>query len=264
VLSAVEPLLAEAARARAGLDLEKAEVEPALREFVRGVVPDGASWAPAVALDARVGEADDVIVDEAVRQDVDLVVMGTQGLGGFRKLMLGSTTERVLRRTRTPVLAVPPASTDAVVVDERGARLTLERMLVATDFSAAATAALRWALTAADKLNLPLVLAHVVQETSAPSQWRSFAEDSNEERMLDARRRLEELARQECGNRKCDIVVSIGRPAESIAAIAQEHRTGLIVMGLTSEQGPFARRPGSIAYPILSDARVPVVVVPAV
>jgi nucleotide-binding universal stress UspA family protein len=45
VLTAVEPLLAEAARVRLNLDLAKAETEPALREFVRGVVPEAGAWA---------------------------------------------------------------------------------------------------------------------------------------------------------------------------------------------------------------------------
>jgi nucleotide-binding universal stress UspA family protein len=38
---------------------------------------------------------------------VDLIVMGTQGVRGPRKLFFGSTTESVLRRTRLPLLAVP-------------------------------------------------------------------------------------------------------------------------------------------------------------
>jgi nucleotide-binding universal stress UspA family protein len=38
--------------------------------------------------------------------DVDLVVMGTAGRGGLGRQVLGSTTERVLRRAETPVLGV--------------------------------------------------------------------------------------------------------------------------------------------------------------
>jgi nucleotide-binding universal stress UspA family protein len=262
VLTAVDPLLAEAARVRARLDLAKEEVEPALREFVSAVVPERASWAPATNLVVRVGDAADVILAEAGRQQADLVVLGTQGLGGFRKLLLGSTAEQVLRRTRTPVLSVPPERTDGVVIDAHGARLQLERILVATDFSAAAAAALRWAVTAASRLSVPIVLAHVVQETNVPTQWRPYAEESDERRTSDARGQLQQLARDACSDQTCDIVVTAGRPAEAIAAVAQDRHAGLIVMGLTSEQGPFARRPGSIAYPILSDARVPVVVVP--
>lgn len=36
----------------------------------------------------------------------DLVVMGSRGLGRFEEAVMGSTTRRVLRRSRTPVLVV--------------------------------------------------------------------------------------------------------------------------------------------------------------
>ena len=43
----------------------------------------------------------------------DLVVMGTHGRSGFERLMLGSITEKVLRRAACPVLTVPPAVASA-------------------------------------------------------------------------------------------------------------------------------------------------------
>jgi nucleotide-binding universal stress UspA family protein len=57
-------------------------------------------------------------------------------------------------------------------------------------------------------------------------------------------------------------VVSLGRPADSIASIAEEREAGLIVMGLIGDQGALAPRPGSIAYRVLCLAHVPVLVVP--
>ncbi|HTJ25416.1 MAG TPA: universal stress protein [Candidatus Limnocylindria bacterium] len=37
----------------------------------------------------------------------DLVVMGTHGRRGLQRLVLGSTTESVLRRSTVPVVVVP-------------------------------------------------------------------------------------------------------------------------------------------------------------
>jgi len=42
-------------------------------------------------------------------ESIDLVAMGTRGRTGVERLLLGSTTERTIRRSPVPVLSVPPA-----------------------------------------------------------------------------------------------------------------------------------------------------------
>ncbi len=49
------------------------------------------------------------IVDFALANAADLVVLGTRGRTNLRDLVLGSTAERVLRRAPCSILAVPPA-----------------------------------------------------------------------------------------------------------------------------------------------------------
>jgi len=46
------------------------------------------------------------ILDAAQAQEVDLIVMGTHGLGLVDRLFAGSQTQRVLARTRIPVLTL--------------------------------------------------------------------------------------------------------------------------------------------------------------
>jgi nucleotide-binding universal stress UspA family protein len=262
VLTAVDSLLFEAARARLNVDLAQAETRPALHEFVDAVLPAGASWAPEIAFDVRVGNAADVILEAVDRHAADLVAMGTQGLGGFRKLILGSTTECVLRNARTPVLVVPPNAPQSVVLDAGAARLEPGRVLVATDFSDTSLAAVRWAADVARDMKVPLVLTHAVSRVIVPPQWQALTAESDEARVTDARAKLAQLSVQFCGGQACETIVSVGRPADVIAAVADDREAGLIVMGLTSEGGPGAPRPGSIAYGLLCIARVPVVVVP--
>jgi hypothetical protein len=55
---------------------------------------------------AWAGPVVDHILATAETCDVDLVVMATQGHKGFLDALRGSTTERVLRGTKCPVLAV--------------------------------------------------------------------------------------------------------------------------------------------------------------
>ena len=54
----------------------------------------------------RQGTPSEVILDYADGNDVDLIVMGTHGRTGLPRLLLGSTTERVVRLSDVPVLTV--------------------------------------------------------------------------------------------------------------------------------------------------------------
>lgn len=81
-------------------------------------------------------------------------------------------------------------------------------------------------------------------------------------RLGSARANLKALAGQICGSRGCDDIVVLGRAADLIGATARDVGVQLIVMGLASDRGVFAPRPGSIAYRVLCSTSVPVLVVP--
>jgi nucleotide-binding universal stress UspA family protein len=70
------------------------------------------------------------LVEAARARDVDLIVMGSRGLTGFRRFLLGSVAERVLRSTRCAVLIARPGA------------ISYRQVLVATDFSPGADRAL--------------------------------------------------------------------------------------------------------------------------
>jgi nucleotide-binding universal stress UspA family protein len=57
----------------------------------------------------RHGDIAGTILRTAADMDVDLVVLGTRGLGGVKSLMLGSTSHAVLHHADRPVLVVPSA-----------------------------------------------------------------------------------------------------------------------------------------------------------
>jgi nucleotide-binding universal stress UspA family protein len=70
----------------------------------------------------RDGPSTETILAAASDLQADLIVMGTHGRTGFRRLLLGSVTEDVLRRAPCPVLTVKaagqpaePAVADALV-----------------------------------------------------------------------------------------------------------------------------------------------------
>ncbi|ELY67635.1 universal stress protein [Natrinema versiforme] len=104
-----------------GLPMETAleGVSDALREEGQAAVGRVEDLAPAeitVETAVREGAPSQVIINEADPTECDLVVMGTHGRGGIDRLLLGSVTERVVRRSSVPVLTV---QVDPDEIDER-------------------------------------------------------------------------------------------------------------------------------------------------
>jgi len=59
-----------------------------------------------ISVSVRSGNPAEEIVRAAKDRGVDLIVVGARGLGGVKRLLLGSVSERVLRDARCPVLIV--------------------------------------------------------------------------------------------------------------------------------------------------------------
>ena len=80
--------------------------EEVLEELRRTVESTTARRSPTLATEA--GNTPTTIVERALAMEADLIVMGTHGRRGFKRLLLGSVTEAVLHEAPCPVLTVPP------------------------------------------------------------------------------------------------------------------------------------------------------------
>jgi nucleotide-binding universal stress UspA family protein len=76
--------------------------EERLHRLADGVQARGANTEVHVAI----GSIEHEILEMVDRHAVDLIVMGTHGASGWGHLLLGGTTERVVRRASCPVLTV--------------------------------------------------------------------------------------------------------------------------------------------------------------
>lgn len=59
-----------------------------------------------VVVAAVLGNSAEEILKYAARQNIDLIVCGTHGRGGFDHVVMGSTAERIVRLAPCPVLTV--------------------------------------------------------------------------------------------------------------------------------------------------------------
>ena len=96
----------EVKRLEAGHFEEHPDAHTRAKNAVHDVIA-AATEANAEATEAIVaGTPHTEIVDYARGNDIDLIVMGTHGHSGVGRLLLGSTTDRVIRKTSVPVLTV--------------------------------------------------------------------------------------------------------------------------------------------------------------
>jgi nucleotide-binding universal stress UspA family protein len=88
---------------------------------------------PGVRINRRLVEGDPVteILNTARDQHADLIVMGTHGRRGLKRMLMGSVAELVVRRSTCPVLTVHTPAAEAIAAKD-----TEEPAEIAPQFSA--------------------------------------------------------------------------------------------------------------------------------
>jgi len=69
------------------------------------VPPEARNWCSLQVVVLR-GQPHEELVAYSVTQNMDMIVMGVRGYGLMKSLLMGSTTDRVVRRSPCPVLTV--------------------------------------------------------------------------------------------------------------------------------------------------------------
>src|SRR5262245_755198 len=103
-----------------------------LQEFVNNNARDGIQAELAVQ---NGSDATKSILSFAQARKADVIVMGTDGPRGYDRLMMGSVTDRVMRRAPCPVLAVCYPPPDTMDTGTEGQVHHLSRILFCVDFS---------------------------------------------------------------------------------------------------------------------------------
>jgi nucleotide-binding universal stress UspA family protein len=185
-----------------------------------------------VPVDAMVveGSITAEIVRVARELDVDLLVMGTHGRSGFDRLLLGSTTEKMLRKAPCPLLTVPARESGAAP-----GPLLYARILCAVDFSPSSLRALAFAESFAKEADAALTVLHVVEPAhsfEAMALSTPGASPFDPEMRVTAKRRLQEAISAEARTYShVREAVTDGIPYKEILRVANEVRSELIVMG---------------------------------
>jgi nucleotide-binding universal stress UspA family protein len=260
VHTAIDPLLAEAAAIGFHSDYLR-DTRADLRAFISSAAIRQVRWAPEPRVVVTIGAADGQILDVADFYHADLIVMGTQGLGGVRKLVFGSTTEHVLRRSEVPVLAVPLGGPPFVTFEPNGPRFRVKEVLAAVDLTGESQGVASLAADVARGLHAALLLTHVVQPVEATARWRDPRDGATMLHVATAQAAIEALASRVEISPPAQHIVVTGHPADAITSTAASRHAGLIVIGVGAA-GLGSHRPGATAYRVLCLSDVPVLTVP--
>lgn len=234
-------------------DYSRDQAEVSLRAFVEAASGETPT---------RVFVADGQIVPEILRVarelGADLIVMGTHGLTGFERLLLGSVTEKVLRKAECPVMTIPRLVPDTA----EPPAVTFKTIICGMDRSPASKRALEHALSLAQQASGCLLVVHALEDISEeepslarhlniPECWRAVEPDirASYEALVPAE------ARDWC---KVEVLIPFGKGYRRVLDIARERSADLIVLGTTGWSGPF----GATTQHVLREAECPVLVVP--
>jgi nucleotide-binding universal stress UspA family protein len=247
VLTVEDPLLTEALDLGTGIMWTPSHSKRELAEFAAKIFGD-AHIGAGIEYEVAVGKPASEILRVAREQSSDLIVVSTHGLTGMRKLFFGSTTERVLRETTTPVL-VTPAHDPGPIRFEDGKQL-LGRIIVPVDLTPASAHQIEVARGIAGALAVPLILVHVVEPLRSRFAARLHVAGIEGDRRAVAEDALQELLASASYPGHAEALVAHGDPAEEIAKVARDRQAGLVVMGLHGSPllGP---RMGSVTYRML-------------
>lgn len=193
------------------------------------------------------------IVHCAEAHDVDLVVMGTHGRRGVRRLLFGSVAEEVLRTSPCPVLTTRAH-------DARPRADALQRLVVPVDFSAPSRQALQFAAGLALAYGLPLTLVHVVDLPTLPTLYDlEVSGRSPDEIEARVHAELQTWGRSvAAGGQDVSVLVETGDPVSALLDCASTPND-LLVMATHGLSGAKRRLLGSVAEGVLRRAPGPVI-----
>ncbi len=198
------------------------------------------------------GSAWNVISRILQRQTADLIVLGTHGPTGFKKLILGSFAEAVFRRARCPVLTVGPGIPDQTIAESP------RRILYPTDGSYVSKTAEPYAFQLGRAPGAELTVLGVVHTGFLTSG------DADAEHMKQAKEGLQATSLYAAwreGGTAPNVLVEEGSKVASILRAAESTQADLIILAISQQpEGP-EMFTWDDAYQVVCSAPCPVLTV---
>lgn len=206
-----------------------------LKKFAADCFPDGESFVETVLVEGAPAQA---ILETANNIDADVILMGTHGRRGWRRVLLGSVTEQVVHATARPLLSVP------VSANPSGPKV--EKILCPVNFTEIGRRALEEAVALAAAFAADLLVVHVADFIDEPG-FTHLEEDFAAW--------VEPGVRQRC---RYSQIVARGDAAAQVLEIANRAGADLIVIGAQHKRFSDTTVIGTTTERVVRFARQPV------
>jgi nucleotide-binding universal stress UspA family protein len=199
------------------------------------------------------------ILKAAETDGSSIICLGTHGREGVERLVLGSVAEKVLRKSRCPVLTVSEPG------DERAPKeAVFKNILCAVDFATLSLKAVEYCLSLAQEAGGRLTLFNAVEWFPDEPIWIGSpnVSDYRVEMEKQVRTRLEEVVPREARD-WCDVsvVVRSGKAYRELLAVAADEKSDLIAMGVRGRNPLDIMLFGSTTQHVVRHAACPVLTI---
>jgi nucleotide-binding universal stress UspA family protein len=197
-------------------------------------------------------------------REIDLVVMGSRGRSYFERMLLGSVTERMLRKVHVPILTVSHLDPEKELV--KPGPVPLHQLLYATDLTDGSEAGLEFSIRLARGLDAQLTVVHVLQPMDLAllgMETTAFIPDYVAGIRAEAAERLNRLvALFSDGRVPIKTILAEGVPYETINVLAAEQKADLVIINLQGKGRLERALLGATAERVIRTAAVPVLSLP--
>jgi nucleotide-binding universal stress UspA family protein len=198
-----------------------------------------------------------VIQEVALRMGVRMIVMGTHGRRGLRRLLMGSVTEEVVRHAASPVMVVPLSK-------KAMSKAPVSRLFVPLDFSEHTDVVMEEAGIMARVFGAKVDLFHAVDMPYLPyvGLANDPLKDIQKRALKAAGEELEQLAATlHEGGLEVEVHKRTGPAGSTILEAARDNDADFIVMASHGRHGLDRILLGSVTEKVLRGAACPVLVV---
>ncbi len=189
------------------------------REVLSEIASSTAEKALQTSSDVQLGRSWIEIIRKVLRDQHDLVVVGTRQRGTFRTLLYGETGMKLFRKCPCPVWIAKPQTTDAI-----------SPILIAHDLTDVGDKALRHAAWFAGQWGSMLHVLHVIEQPA--KSWAKIPSGDRVEKAISER-----LAELDVAESQFQILVVEDTPENAILNYIDEQAIQLLVMGTVARVG---------------------------